>query len=92
MNMGWLEKLMTQKGITFNALKEEFHISPDTIRAWGSGNPARPFVVRKLATVLGVEYQWLVRNSGVKLVDERKRTPTTFNHTQKPKKAKRVTK
>lgn len=89
MNMTWLEKLMAQKGLTLNALKEEFHIHHNTLAAWANGAPARPFVVRKLAGALGVEFQWLVRNLGVKLVDERKRTPTTFNHTRKPK-AKRA--
>lgn len=74
MNMPWLEKLMAQKGITFNALKYEFHVSPDTLHAWAAGKPARPFVVRKLAQALGVEYAWLVRNANIKLIDERKRS------------------
>jgi ribosome-binding protein aMBF1 (putative translation factor) len=89
MNMAWLEKLMAQKGITFEALRREYHTHPDTIRSWATGKLARPFVVRKIANALGVEFQWLVRNLGVKLVDEKKRTPTTFNNLVKPKKQKK---
>lgn len=89
MNMNWLEKLMAQRGLTFEALRREYHTHPDTIRSWGTGKPARPFVVRKLATALGVEFQWLVRNGGIKLVDEKKRTPTTFNNLGNQKKQKK---
>lgn len=87
MNMTWLEKLMAQKGITFHALKYEFHFSKETFRDWAAGVPARPHTVRKLATALGVEYQWLVRNLGVKIVDEKKRALATFNGQKKAKRA-----
>lgn len=89
MNMSWLEKLMAKKGITFHALRYEFHVTPMAIKAWGEGVPARPHTVRKLAMALGVEYDWLVRNSGVKIVDEKKRALTTFNRPEKKRKAAR---
>lgn len=87
MNMNWLEKLMAQKGITFHALRYEFHVTPSAIRGWGNGVPARPHTVRKLATALGVEYAALVKNLGIKIVDEKKRALATFNRPTKEKKA-----
>ena len=89
MNMVWLKRLMAQKGISLHALRYDHHVTPAQIRLWAKGLPARPHTVRKLATALGVEYQWLVRNLGVKLVDENKRALATFN---RPKKEKRVAK
>jgi hypothetical protein len=89
MNMGWLEKLMAQKGITLNALKLEFHVHHNTLKAWAGGAPARPHTVRKLAAALGVEYAWLVRNLGVKLIDEKKRSSSTFNRPDREKKMAR---
>lgn len=86
MNMSWLEKLMAQKGIGLNALRE-FHVSPSSVMGWAKGMPARAHTVRKLATALGVEYAWLVRNLGVKIVDEKKRALATFNRPTKEKKA-----
>ena len=78
MNRKWLEKQMELRGLTYHALRRQFHFSPETLTSWENGTPARPFSVRKLATILGMEYSVLVRNLGVKVLalrDRRARAP-----------------
>ena len=65
MNAQWLEKAMEARGLTYYALRYEHHISPDTIKAWKSGQPARPATLRRLAAALGMDYGVLQRNLGV---------------------------
>lgn len=65
MNTKWLEKALEDRGISQNMLKTEFRISPDTLKAWANGQPARPFTLRKLATAMGMDYATLRKNLGV---------------------------
>lgn len=67
-NRAWLESVMTQRGITYDALQKEFHFHRDTIKGWEEGKVARPYSVRKLAAILGVSAPTLVRNLGVEVM------------------------
>jgi hypothetical protein len=60
--------MLEQRGLSYYALKKEFKFSPDTLSAWERGIPARPFSLRKLARILGMEYHVLVRNIGVNVL------------------------
>lgn len=73
MNRQWLERQMELRGITYSALRRQFHFSPETLNAWQDGTPARPFSLRKLATILGMEYHVLVRNLGVRVMSMKER-------------------
>jgi hypothetical protein len=73
MNRQWLEKAMELRGITVSALRRQFHFSPETLNAWAAGTPARPFSLRKLASILGMEYHVLVRNLGVRVMSAKER-------------------
>lgn len=68
MNRRWLERVMEDRGITYYALKNEFHFSPDTFKAWEAGQLARPHSMRKLADILDVPYPDLVKGLGVEIV------------------------
>ncbi len=65
-NRDWLERRMEKLGITYSALKAEFHFHPDTITGWEEGRKARPYTLRKLAHILELPYLELVRNLGVR--------------------------
>lgn len=73
MNRQWLERAMEQRGLTYSALRRQFHFSPETLNAWEGGTPARPFSLRKLASILGMEYHILVKNLGVRVMSIRER-------------------
>ena len=73
MNRTWLEKQMELRGITYSSLRRQFHFSHETLNAWEGGTPARPFSLRKLAAVLGMEYHVLVRNLGVRVMSIKER-------------------
>jgi len=64
-NISWLEKAMEARGLSYYALRHEHHISPDTIKAWKDGQPARPATLRRLAIALGMDYPMVQRNLGV---------------------------
>jgi len=75
----YLERILEARGITKNALKVEFHFSPDNFKAWEKGSPARPHTLRKLARILNVDYQNLVKGLKVKVLtaEERKERAAT---------------
>ena len=78
MNRTWLERQMELRGLTYSALRRQFHFSPETLNAWETGTPARPFSLRKLASILRMEYHVLVQNLGVRVVsimERRERGP-----------------
>lgn len=64
-NRDWLEKRMDLLGLSYNALKRDFHFSPDTFTGWEEGRAWRPHTLRKLARILEVPYQELVKNLGL---------------------------
>jgi transcriptional regulator with XRE-family HTH domain len=64
-NRQWLDKAMEARGISLYKLKTEFHVAPETLQAWQSGKPARPFTLRKLADALKMDFETLRRNLGV---------------------------
>lgn len=65
MDRDWLETRMAELGLTYHAMRKEFGFSPDNLKAWESGGPARAFTLRKLARILQVEFKALVANLGV---------------------------
>jgi hypothetical protein len=65
MNTFWLEKAMEARGLSYYTLRYDHHISPSTIRAWKTGQEAKPATLRRLATALGMEYDTLRKNLGV---------------------------
>ena len=73
MDRKWLEKAMEQRGLTYSALRRQFHFSPETLNAWETGTPARPFSLRKLASILRMEYHVLVHNLGVRVLSIKER-------------------
>lgn len=71
MNREWLERLMASRGITYYALKNEFHFSPDNFKHWEAGAPARAFSLRKLARIFQIDYMTLVRGLQVRVLNRR---------------------
>ena len=65
MDTKWLEKKMEEKGLSYYTLRYDHHISPQTIRAWKTGQEAKPATLRRLAAALGMEYEMLRKNLGV---------------------------
>lgn len=72
-NRQWLERLMEARGITYYALRMKFHFHPDTINGWEQGRPARPFTVRKLADILGVDVPTIVKGMNLRLMNRQMR-------------------
>lgn len=66
MNVAWLYQELDRRGLTMRALKEEHHFSPDNIYKWSKGLPPLPSTLRKLATVLKMDYEELVKKLQVK--------------------------
>lgn len=64
----WLDEALASAGITYSSLKTEFHFSPDTIKRWEQGYPARPYTVRKLARILGISYLDVIKNLRVTVI------------------------
>lgn len=66
MNVSWLYEELDRRGLTMRALKEEHHFSPDNIYKWAKGLPPMPSTLRKLAGILKMEYEDLVKRLAVK--------------------------
>lgn len=69
----YLERIMEARGITKDALKKEFHFSPDNFKTWEAGTPARPHTLRKLARILNVDYLSLTKGLKVKVLTAKER-------------------
>lgn len=65
MNRQWLDRALAARGISQYKLKTEFHISPQTLKAWETGQSVRPATLRRLAEVMAMDYDTLRRNLGV---------------------------
>jgi transcriptional regulator with XRE-family HTH domain len=64
-NRQWLDRALQARGISQYKLKTEFHISPQTFKAWENGQAVRPSTLRRLAEVMRMDYDTLRRNLGV---------------------------
>lgn len=68
LNRRWLKDALERRGISIWALKTKHHFSPDTLKGWENGTPARPASVRKLALILDLPFEEVVKRLGVEVM------------------------
>lgn len=72
LNWNWLDRKLKRVGLTYHELHHNYGFHHSTFKGWDAGRRPKMHTIRKLARILNLPPDLLIRNLGVKPLNSEK--------------------